>query len=231
MPDGGVYVPPADWTFEAGPHCLRPGDFIPCVNGEEVNRWTTSENHALYVARDSAGQKPHYHTGGANGRPYVEFDGINDLLHNDTWPDHTWQCTYFIVAHPDEQMSKGILLNYHSKLSFRAAASDSFPHSAGLYSGTFLDVMWTTPHTPQLTTYALNLTGGTWNAWLNNTDTHNGVMIDPVVTDHFVIGGDEIFNTGYLKGRVYEIRRYPAVLTAPQREQVQEELRVKYALW
>jgi hypothetical protein len=231
VPDGGVYVPPPDWTFEAGAHCIRSSDLGPCVNGDPVYRWQTSADHARYLERGGEPQRPIYRTGGVNGHPYVDFDGTPRVLHNDAWNESVWDATYFFVVHPAVDTDKGILLNYYPKPSVRTALTDANPTHTGVLADVVANPHWDTVYAPQLITWQPVLSNSHYHLYLNDGAQSAMPMTDPGTVARISVGADEINNNGYLTARVYELRRYPGVLTNPQRLQVAEELRVKYSLW
>lgn len=80
---------------------LKSDAIVGLNNGDSVTTWSDSSGIGNDVTE--ATNKPVYHTGGLNSKPYVQFDGTNDRLKNASatgLPTGTNGRTVFVVAQP-----------------------------------------------------------------------------------------------------------------------------------
>lgn len=60
---------------------VKTNNSATASDGGSVESWT-SRVGKLVASQPEVGMRPTYHTGGLQGLPHVEFDGLNDFLHN-----------------------------------------------------------------------------------------------------------------------------------------------------
>ena len=233
-------VPAPQWSFRAGGNCRVATTFVPCTDGQNVCRWLTDQNAAIYVARDRVSEQPHYHTGGQNGLPYLEFwyglvdDRWGRFLHNDAWTDgggaDDWDCEYWLVIDPHVRTDKAKPFHYHLYPSLLTGCSSPHADDTGVVTGAVETVMAATVNACQVIRMVCNNTAGTMQLWRDGVLLGTAAFAQTGLRDHIVFGGDEIFLTHFFDGLIYEARRYSAILSDAQAAVVLASVRATYGL-
>lgn len=210
-------------------------------HGAVVNTWVDSSGNGITGTKSGS---PRYREAGANGQPYVYFDGSAkfDIPFNAALNPNEF--TLFIVAHSTsasadteqyvmstrEGSDKGWTVRYrfgsNNKIRFALYNSGSDEVSD---STTTLTAGWSAV---QLHTHTVDNTGSDYTTKLYNKgvleDSDTGDDYDIVDNDATIIGAGP--SGDYLTGNIYEILLYNRVLSQAEREQVEGYLSKKYGV-
>jgi len=202
-----------------------------------VNTWVDSSGNGITGTKSGS---PRYRTGGANGQPFVYFDGSAKF----DVPYHAGinpaELTVFIVANSTnfsadteqhvistrEGSDKGWTVRYRlgsiNKIRFSV-----FNDGADDVSDTDATLI---QYEPQLHCHTADEVGGSHTTHSYNKgfeeDTDTGDDYDVVDDDATVIGAGS--SGDYITGNIYEILIYSRVLTKVERQQVEGYLSKKY---
>ena len=208
-----------------------------------VNTWVDSSGNGITGTKSGS---PRYREAGANGQPYVYFDGSAkfDIPFNAALNPNEF--TLFVVAHSVDASAdteqgviytrdgsdKGWEVRYRfgSNNKIRLALYNASPTSDEVSdSTTTLTAGWSAV---QLHAHTVDYTGSNYTTKLYN----KGVLEDSDTGDNYTLVDDDTTQIGargsgdYLTGNIYEILLYNRVLSQAEREQVEGYLSKKYGV-
>ncbi len=205
-----------------------------------VDTWVDASGNGITATKSGS---PRYREGGANGRPYVFFDGSSkfDIPFNAALNPNEF--TVFIVANSNdstvaeqgiiytrEAADKGWEVRYRFgsnnkiRLALYNAGADEVSDST--------DTLLAGRQHVQLHAHTVDFTGSDYTTKLYNKgeeqDSDSGDTYTLVDDDNMQIGARG--SSGFLTGHIYEILLYNRILTQSEREQVEGYLSKKYGV-
>ena len=232
----------ADNPVESGISAWFKADSITgLVHNQEVNTWVDVSGNGITATKSGS---PRYREAGANGQPYVFFDGSSkfDIPFNAAL--HPNEFTLFIVANSNDSTvaSQGIIYTREAadkgwEVRYRFGSNNDIrlalynnPESDEVSDST--DTLLAGRQHVQLHAHTVDFTGSNYTTKLYNkgeeqaSDTgDNYTLVDD---DNTQIGARG--NGHYLTGHIYEILLYNRILTQSEREQVEGYLSKKYGV-
>lgn len=253
-----IEFPVAYWVEESGA-LLNPvtsglqlwfkADAVAVPVGQSVPTWNDSSGNGRPANQADTSKQPVYRTEGANGQPYLRFDGTDDLMEVTYSPFfNSEEFTVFTVAkHSNTGDNQPILSSIEGTTGGGDAAgyaliydADNEDAEAIWREGSTDDRLTTAGGTIKNTdAYILSYTmddtdadseSDTAKLYLNGAEKvsqTSGVDYDPSTAADFVIGN---MGSDFFQGDIYEIIVYNRVLTLAEREEVEGYLSYKYGI-
>jgi hypothetical protein len=208
------------------------------ADGDALGTWVDASGYNRNLTQATAGAKPAYKTGIANGYPVIRFGGDDNL--SASFADVGTQSLGFIVflsttGTPNGQFGSARFINFgrgggaNNNRCYTGAGTLYTSGKIGMRYGAAADPPYnTTGNVP--TSFAILSFGHdstTAFAWLNGTQVLSTAitMSNDGTTRTVTLGGDA---NGYLSGDVAEVIIYNVALTTADRLKIQAYLAGKY---
>lgn len=211
----------------------------PASNGSMIYQWNDLSESVANAQSLGIAVRPLWLTGGANGKPAVRFDGIDDLLATGPWAAPGLY-TCFIVSHHFP-----IVATYRIGLAAVNSATDQQAHFMGLEpSGIMRATTWDVADTAFVETVAGDAGVVHQEKVIRAASSielfRNGVSDGPLATTGTPRSGMYSIKIGHnyslpiygypWAGDMYEIIIYDRVLTPAEQAQVEAYLLAKYGV-
>lgn len=203
----------------------------PAVNnGDAIYRWADRSGNSRHFDQTTSGNRPQLQNSVVNGKPIVDFDGVDDYLTGSDLSALTAGELFIVVAADADPAVAPALGGW----GFGAdTTGSSYPYTDGVIYDQFGTTVRKTVGnpTPSLASFRLYNTISISGEWTANLD---GTQIYTTATN--TVGFSTVPRIGfnndahYFGGRVAEFIMYGAKLTSSDRSAVKSYIANKYAL-
>jgi hypothetical protein len=218
------------WDFRADGTIIEP-DFTPPENGDEIRRWTSSDNVNQFLQQTVATMYPRWYASGQNNQPYVAFDGVNDWMSGVLLLTPTNTRELWLVVDPLVGDSVRFFFSFNVSVALCQGSVVGAPWTVGYYDHTAQRGHTPSTSGPQLLRWRFDPTAGLASIYRNGALIDTDTLVDHGPDTLASIGASSSGTVGYSACNIYQIRAYPALLGDIQAAAVAEQLRVRYALW